>query len=499
MLLLNSSTAFVLALLPLAGGSAVIKTGDDGANWPQFRGPGGLCVADDTPIPTDFGPDKRVLWKTEVPKGHSSPVIWGQQVIVTGYESGTNIILSLDWSSGELIWDFGIEGSSLEDVEYPHTDAAPGQPTPCTDGKRIIAYFANYGLVAFSMEGEVLWERELPYPGYAFGVANSPILVGERVILTRDGAPETAIMAFDAATGEDAWKIDRFDYGESHGSPFLWRNADREELIISGTRRVCSYDPATGESLWTYDGITVFPCTTAVGDADTLYFAAWSTSNATGRSLMEGTFGRSIKLSDAEIGNPRLFFERLDLDGDGHVKGEEVPESRAKDAFSFVDTNGNGSWEVEEFMSFSELDERPGKNIMVAIKRGGKGDIDASGLRWTWRRGLPYVASPLLYRGRIWLFKSGGIATCLDAETGKAIFDRERLGDNSEYYLSPVGAAGHVIAGAVEGTMVVLKATADELEVVHSVHFEDGLFGTPAVLDGKIFMRTSTTMYAFGL
>ncbi len=495
MLLLSSSTALVLALLPTLAGSGA----DDGENWPQFRGPGGLCVADDTPIPTDFGPDKRVLWKTEVPAGHSSPVIWGEQVIVTGFESGTNLILSLDRSSGELLWDFGVEGSSVDDVEYLHTDATPGQPTPCADGKRIVAYFANYGLVALSMEGEVLWERELPYPRYAFGVGSSPILVGERVILIRDGAPETAVMAFDAATGEDVWKIDRFDYRESHGSPFLWRNADREELVISGSRRVCSFDPATGKPLWTYDGITTFPCTTAVGDADTLYFAAWSTSNATGRSLMEATFGRSLELSDEEIANPRILFERLDTDGDGRVMGDEVPESRAKDAFSFVDANGSGSWEVEELQGFANLEEAPGKNIMLAIKRGGEGDLGPDDLRWTWRRGLPYVASPLLYQDRIWLFKAGGIATCLDAKTGEAIFDRERLEDNSEYYLSPVGAAGHVIAGAAAGTMVVLKATGDELDVVHSTYFEEGLYGTPAVLDGKIYMRTTTTMYAFGL
>ena len=134
---------------------------------------------------------------------------------------------------------------------------------------------------------------------------------------------------------------------------------------------------------------------------------------------------------------------------------------------------------------------------MVAVARGAQGDASKE-LRWTWTRGLPYVSSPLLYRGRVWLFKSGGLATCLDARTGKPVFDRERLSDRSEYYMSPVGAAGHVLVGSAEGTLYLLDADADELTVEHTADFDDGLLATPAILDGTVYLRSTKALWAFG-
>ena len=135
---------------------------------------------------------------------------------------------------------------------------------------------------------------------------------------------------------------------------------------------------------------------------------------------------------------------------------------------------------------------------MVAIQRGGEGDITESHVSWRYKRGLPYVCSPLLYHGRIWLVKSGGIVTCLDAKTGEAVFSRERLPERSEFYMSPVGAAGKVIIGSAEGGLYVLNADADELEVVHSADFGTGLFATPAVVEGKIYLRAERMLWALG-
>jgi len=466
------------------------------ATWPQLRGQGGLAVADDTPILADFGPQKHVLWKAEVPPGHSSPCIWGDRLFITGFEDGKNVIVALDRASGARIWERTFEGESHP--QYYHADAVPALPTPCTDGERLIAYLGDYGLVALDFDGNPIWERRMPHPGYGFGIGTSPILAGGNVIVMRDGAPEAAVLAIDAASGEETWKIDRFDYQESHGTPFLWRNADRDELVISGSRRLCSYDVQSGAELWNVEGTTAFPCTTATGDADTVYFAAWSTPNATGRSFWEATFGRSIEVSDAEIDDPKLLFDRLDTDHDGHVTNTEVPECRAKDAFGFVDRDQSGTWEVEEFVAVSEPSGAPGKNIMLAVDRGGEGDVSGSHVRWTWTRGLPYVASPLLYRGRLWLVKSGGIVTCLDADTGKPVFDRERLPDRSEYYVSPVGASGFILIGTEAGTLFVIDATSDELKVIHSANFDEALFATPAVLDGRVYLRSTSTVWAFG-
>ena len=81
--------------------------------------------------------------------------------------------------------------------------------------------------------------------------------------------------------------------------------------------------------------------------------------------------------------------------------------------------------------------------------------------------------------------------------SGKRVLDRERLPDRSEYYMSPMGLAGHVLVGSAEGTLYVLDAEAEGLEIVHYVDLKDGLFATPAVVDGALFVRTENSLWCF--
>lgn len=490
---MRQPTLLALTLMSFAMPSATPST--TGADWPQFRGPGGRCLADDTAIPVHFGPDQAVRWKADLPPGHSSPCVVGDVVVVTGFEDGASVVVALDRVRGTERWRRTFEGPAYP--EYFHVDAVPALPSAASDGERVVVYFGNYGLVALDLDGEIQWEHRLPHPGYGFGVGNSPLLVDGVVVLARDGAPEAAILAFDLEDGEEIWRIDRFNYGEAHASPFLWRHEDRDELVIAGTNRLCSYDPSTRELLWTVEGLTVFPCTTPVADDETLYFAAWSTPNSSGRSSWEEGYARSLELSDAEIADPKLLFARLDRDGDGRVVRDELPECRAKDAFHFLDKNRDGGWDVDEMVGRKRV--APGKNVMVAVARGASGDASADHVRWTWTRVLPYVSSPLVYRGRVWLVKSGGVVAAVDAATGEPIIDRGRLSDRSEYYMSPVGAAGHILIGSAEGTMYVLDADADELVVEHEVHFNDELFATPAVVDGVVYLRSKSALWTFGV
>jgi len=475
--------------------SLALSPAAQGRDWPQFRGPGGLAVADDTPLPTGFGPDQKVLWKTKVAAGHASPCIAGGLVFVSGFEDGQNVVSALDRSDGKVRWTKKFEGTPHP--AYYHPDASPAGATPVSDGERVIVSFGNYGLVALDREGKVQWEKRLPHPGYVFGVGSSPLLFDGVLIVSRDGAPEAGTLALDATDGSELWRIDRFEFRESHGTPFLWHNADRDELVLGGNGQLCSYDPGSGEKLWGVTGLTSFPCTTPTADRDTLYYAAWSTPNATGRSFWDAAFARSLEISDAEIADPSLLFKRLDRDGDGKVVPGEVPECRAKDAFGFIDRNLSGTWELDE-MTKAEAPASAGENLMVAVARGAKGDATKDHVRWSWKRGLPYVSSPLLYRGRVWLFQAGGLVSVLEAKTGTPILDRARLSDRSEYYLSPVGAAGHVIAGSAEGTLYLLAADAPELVVEHTVTFDEELCATPAVLDGIVYLRTKSTLWAFG-
>ena len=175
-----------------------------------------------------------------------------------------------------------------------------------------------------------------------------------------------------------------------------------------------------------------------------------------------------------------------------------MPACRAKDAFGFLDRDLSGAWELAEMVGAEAPTGRAGENLMVAIARGAKGELTKKDARWSWDRGLPYVSSPLLHRGRIWLVKAGGLVSALDAASGKPILDRERLSDRSEYYMSPVGAGAHVLLGSSEGTFYVLAADAQELVVEHTLELGDELFATPAVLDGTLYLRAKSTLWAFG-
>jgi len=465
-------------------------------DWPQFRGPGGLAVADGPAIPKTLGPGQNELWRVALPPGHSSPCIVGPAIFVTGFEHGRERVVALERSTGAELWSRSFVGDVYPHAEHDH--AVPALTTPCSDGRHVAVYLATYGLVCLDLDGEVVWRRRWPHPGHGFGVGSSPILADGKVILSRDGAPDSAIYALDVASGETVWMIPRTDCIESHGTPFLWRNAGRDEIVVGGTGRVAGHDLKSGAPLWHVGGVTIFACTTPTADAETLYFAAWSTPNATGRNYWEAGFGQSLDISEEEIKEPGLLFTRLDLDGDDKVYKAELPASRGKDAFGFIDKDGDGAWSRDEFLGLGKPSGAPGENVLVAIQRGGEGDVTATHVRWRWTRGLPYVASPLLHRGRIWLARSGGMLTCLDAASGECLFDRARVDDRSEYYMSPVGAGEHVLAGSADGSLYMLKADGPDFVIEHSARFDEQLFATPAVLDGRVYLRTKSTLWAFG-
>src|SRR5215203_876550 len=92
----------MIHLVTLAG--LFLASGVHAAHWPQFRGPHGLGIAEGTPPPTHFGPDSNVLWKTELPAGHSSPCVWSNQIFLTGYNGQKLETLSLDRMTGTVLW-----------------------------------------------------------------------------------------------------------------------------------------------------------------------------------------------------------------------------------------------------------------------------------------------------------------------------------------------------------------------------------------------------------
>lgn len=483
------------AVVALGVVAAGVSAGDS-LEWPQFRGPESSQVAAGQSIPDEFGPDRNVLWKIEVPAGHSSPVVWGDRVFLTGYDGQTLSILAYDRTAGTLLWRKDLEAAGEEPLL--HRDATPAAPTPCTDGERVYAYFGTYGLVALDMNGSLVWEHRFPVAQSSFGTGSSPVLDRGTLYLVRDVTGFSAVHAFDAATGEERWMTSRPEAGLNYSTPLVWRNAQRTEVVVAGSTLVKSYDAATGEALWWVGGQTVFVCPSPTASNDTLYFGGWSTPNAATEDRLTAGFGPNSGLTPELLDDPSQLVAHLDKNGDGGLQPEEVPEGRVRDAFPYLDTDRNGSWEPKEMeLTANRNQMAPGRNVLVAIRAGGEGDVTDTHVTWERAKGIPYVASPLLYEGRLYYVKKGGYLSAVDAATGEPFFERARLGEGGEYYASPLGVGDRVLIGSVRGTMFVL-ATGDALEIVARNQFDEGIFATPAIVANTMYLRTEGHLYAIG-
>jgi outer membrane protein assembly factor BamB len=169
----------------------------------------------------------------------------------------------------------------------------------------------------------------------------------------------------------------------------------------------------------------------------------------------------------------------------------------SRDFYRGLDVNRDGKidkTDYEELMAAIAKSE----NLMVAVKPGGRGDISQTHVAWKVTRGLPYVASPLFYDGRIYLFKNGGMISSFEASTGKPYYMQERLGAAGNYYSSPVAADGRIYIASLQGKLTVVKAGGDKPEILHQAEFGERIFATPALVGDKLYLRTQSALYAFG-
>lgn len=269
---LSQHPSWVAAAIAVFSLSSVFAgiTGFADDPWPQFRGPAGNGIAASSTVPLEFSPTQNLLWRCELPgEGWSSPVVGEDAIYVSAAipkEQAKTMALSvleIDPETGKLRSEIEVF-EQPEDAPGIHQKNSHASPTLWLENERIFAHFGHQGTAALNRGGEVLWtNRDLTFPP-VHGNGGSPIVVGDLLIFTCDGAEEGYVAALDIATGKLRWKTGRpVDAPRkfSFCTPTAIEVDGQVQVICPGSDCVLALDPKNGSIIWQvlYDGYSVVP------------------------------------------------------------------------------------------------------------------------------------------------------------------------------------------------------------------------------------------------
>lgn len=415
-------------------------------NWPQWRGPEATGVAPYGDPPIEWGEDKNVKWKREIPGiGHSTPIIWKDKIFIlsaiktdkkvlaeeklkteersTGQRVFPNtrkphniheyVLFIIDRQNGKILKKVvACEAAPHEGI---HNDNSWASHSPVTDGERVYAFFGSRGLYCFDLEGNLLWDEDLGDMSArrGYGEGSSPVVYGDTIVVNWDHEGDSFIIALNKKTGEKRWKVPRNET-TTWTTPLVVEHDGKPQVIVGAINRIRSYDLATGKVIWECGGLTgnVTPCP-------------------------------------------------VHLDGIVYV--------------------------MSGYSGYA----------LLAIKlAGASGDItDTEAVVWKHNRDTSYVPSPLLYEDRLYFIRSNsGAISCLDAKTGEVQYARQRLDGFRGVYSSPVGANGCIYLVGRNGVMQVIKA-GPKYELLAANQLEDDFSASPVIKGKELFLRGHKYLY----
>jgi outer membrane protein assembly factor BamB len=422
------------------------------AQWPQWRGPGGLGISAEHNLPTEWSPATsdtpavNIKWKTEIPgRGHSSPVVAGNVIFVTTSLKGAEVpgrkapvhpkfdytpgyvhpdavdiefkhtlkVFAIDATTGKVAWErTAYDGVMFDDRHRKNTYASS---TMVTDGERAYASFESAGLYAYDLKGNLAWKKDLGGIIKAgLGPGTSPILYRNLIILQCDQemGDGSHIVALDKKTGDEVWRANRTTR-RSWATPLVVNTGSRDELIASGAEMVVAYDPATGKELWRSNGTQSHPIPSPVATKGLVFLTAGS---------------------------------------------------QAK--------------------------------VVMAMRPGANGDAKDS-LVWRYNKGAAYVPSPIAVGDYLYLVSDAGLMTCLDALTGERKYEGGRVPIPATFFASPVAFDDTILLTSEDGDSFLVKAGPVH-EVLRTNSVGEPVYASPAIANGTIYIRGEKHLFAIG-
>ena len=448
-----------------------------GADWPGFRGHNASGVSTTTGLPVEFGPTKNVVWKTPLPPGHSSPVLTANRIFVTAFEGEKLLVIGLDRASGNVLWRKEVPRPRKQEL---HKSNSPASPSVATDGSSLFAFFTDFGLISFDVDGNERWRVPLGPFNNPFGMGASPVLANGKVIQVCDSETGSFIIAVDQKDGKTRWHTERADVARGFSTPVVYKSSQgRTHVLVPGTNRLTVYDADTGKAVWWVNGLTWQMKPTPVIAGDIAYVLGWAGGADQGHQENLPEFAEAVRAMDANK--------------DGKIAKDELPPPRQKD-FAEADLDRDGGLGPRDWEQYRI--KRSSVNSVMAVRLGGTGDMTAKNIIWRYYKSLPNAPSPLYYNGIVYLTKEGGIVTALDAETGEMLKQGRLPGALDFYYSSPVAGDGKIYVVSEGGHLSVIKAGRN-WEVLARNDMDDDCFATPALVDGKIYVRTKSALYCF--
>lgn len=243
------------------------------ADWPQFRGPHGNGHSSASNLPTSWTNTENVKWKTPVPEGWSSPILADNRIYLTaaqtmGGDDKPDLslrTLCLNAENGHMLWDKEIFSTVGHELPRIHKKNSHATPTPTIENGKLYVHFGHQGTAQLDLDGTILWKtKPLNYPP-VHGQGCSPIITGDRLFFSCDGAKNPFVICLDKNTGKELWRTKRTTNPKktfSFCTPTLITVSGKPQIVSPGSGAIFAYDPSSGKELWTApwgEGYSVVP------------------------------------------------------------------------------------------------------------------------------------------------------------------------------------------------------------------------------------------------
>jgi outer membrane protein assembly factor BamB len=437
------SIVFVISLFSTV---ALFNTIVDAGNWPQWRGPDGQGVSNEKNLPTKWSATKNIKWKTAIAgRSHSSPIVWGNKIFLT-----TAI-------EGPVVPGAKAVKHMDGDKEFLHPDSIGA------DHKHTFKV-----ICINATSGKILWEQTAfegtPYDNRhrkSSFAASTPATDGKYVYAFFGSE---GLYAYDMS-GKLVWKADLGKLGTvgmgTGTSPILHDNlvvmqCDEDNGVASF---IVALDKKTGKEVWkTPRKVQV----------------SWATPILvrTARRAELITSGTEAIVAYDPATGKELWRHK-------GVESNAIPSPVANNEVVFLSAGS------------------PAK-IVMAIRLGAAGDLtDSANVAWKYSKGTAYVPSPILYGDYLYLTTDRGILTCLNAKTGELIYEGGRVPIPATFTASPVAFDGKILLTSEDGDTFLVKA-GPKHEILGSNSVGEPVYASPAIADGRIFIRGEKNLYAIG-